>query len=194
MDLYIRLYEATEGKIQESKIMYYCWKWIYEKGVKKIVALSTHLEVHDQVIKMENIFKSMRTLEVHIIPSLTWDNQFQVIWKKLHISITKLINTDINSYQATKYYNAYIIKSVYFGYGIFELIPGQEKELKRLYEEPLLIKLGLSQNFLWKVLYSRKSALGIGIMKPSSIINILRAKLYLGNKRKDSIANEAIKL
>ena len=36
IDIYTRLYKATKGKIQESKIMYYCWKWIYERGVKKI--------------------------------------------------------------------------------------------------------------------------------------------------------------
>ena len=87
-----------------------------------------------------------------------------------------------------------MIKSVYFGYGILELTDNQEKELKKIYEEPLLIKLGLSRNFPRRVLYSRKSALGIGIMKPSTIINILNAKLYLGNKRMEGVANEAIKL
>ena len=30
MDIYTHLYEATGGKIQESKIKYYCWKWKYE--------------------------------------------------------------------------------------------------------------------------------------------------------------------
>ena len=105
-----------------------------------------------------------------------------------------MINTDINLYQAAIYYNAYIIKSIYFGCRILELIIDQENELKRLYKEPLLVKLGLSRNFLRKVLYSRKSALGISIMTPSTIMNILRAKLYLGNKRMEGIANEAIKL
>ena len=71
MNLYTRLYEATGGKIQESKILYYCWKLIYENGVKKIVAIDAHLEVHEQVIEMESIFKSTRTLGVHINPALT---------------------------------------------------------------------------------------------------------------------------
>jgi len=114
--------------------------------------------------------------------------------KKLHVSITKLMNIDINTYQAAIYYNIYMIKSIYFGCGIFELTDNQEKELKKIYEEPLLIKLGFSRNFPRRVLYSRKSALGIGIMKPSTIINILKVKLYLGNKRKEGVANEAIKL
>ena len=114
--------------------------------------------------------------------------------KKLHVSITKLMNTDINSYQVAIYYKIYMIKSVYFGCGIFELTDNQENELKKIYEEPLLVKLGLSRNFLRRVLYSRKSALGIGIMEPSTIINILKAKLYLGNKRMEGVANEVIKL
>ena len=32
MDLYTKLYEATGGKIQQMKIMFYCWKWIYKNG------------------------------------------------------------------------------------------------------------------------------------------------------------------
>ena len=36
IDLYTRLYEAMGRKIQQQKIMYYCWKWVYECGIKKI--------------------------------------------------------------------------------------------------------------------------------------------------------------
>ena len=102
--------------------------------------------------------------------------------------------TDINPYQAAVYYNAYMITSMYFGCGIIELTIKQEQELKRLYKEPLLIKLGLSRNFPRQVLYSRKSALGIGIMIPSTIINMLKAKLYIGNVRREGVAKEAIDL
>ena len=42
----------------------------------------------------------------------------------------------------------------------------QELIFKRIYEEPLLKKLGLSTKFLQSILYSRKSTLGIGIIKP----------------------------
>ena len=66
--------------------------------------------------------------------------------------------------------------------------------MKRLYEESLLIKLGLSKNFPRQVLYSRKSALGIGIITPSTIINMLKAKLYIGNVRREGVAKEAIDL
>ena len=87
-----------------------------------------------------------------------------------------------------------MIKSVYFGCRIIELTNRQEQELKRIYEELLLIKLGLSRNFPRDVLYSRKSALGVRIMMPSTIINMLKAKLYIGNKRKGGIVKEAIEL
>ena len=33
MDIYTKLYEVTGGKIQQNKIMFYYWKWIYEKGL-----------------------------------------------------------------------------------------------------------------------------------------------------------------
>jgi len=109
--------------------------------------------------------------------------QFEVMRKKLHILVTKLMRTEINPFQAAIYYNAYMIKSVYFRCGIIEFNAAQETELKRLYEEPLLVKLGLSRKFPRVVLYSRKSALGVGIMMPNTILAILKAKLYIGNIR-----------
>jgi len=114
--------------------------------------------------------------------------------KKLNISTTKLMSTDINPFQAAIYYNAYMIKSVYFGCGIVELNQSQEKELKRIYKEPLLLKLGLSRNFPRSVLYSRKSALGIGIMIPSTIIAILKAKLYVSNVRAGGNTVQAVRV
>ena len=85
-----------------------------------------------------------------------------------------------------------MIKSVYFGYGIVELMKEQEVKLRRIYEEPLLIKLGLSRKFPRAILYSRKSTLSIGIMTPSTITDILKAKLYVGNLRKRGETSRAI--
>ena len=54
----------------------------------------------------------------------------------------------------------------------------------------LLKKLGLSEKFPRKILYSRKSELGVGILKPRMIIAILALKLYLEHKRnEDRISN-----
>ena len=77
--------------------------------------------VHREKISSVEPSISTRTLGVYINPLLCWKGQFEVMRKKLYILIIKLMNTDINLYQAVVYYNIYMIKSVYFGYGIVEL-------------------------------------------------------------------------
>ena len=104
------------------------------------------------------------------------------------------MNIDINSYQVCIYFNVYMIKSVFFGCGVIELNPREEKELKRIYEEPMLVKLGLSKKFLRIVLYTRKSALEVGLIQPSTIIAILKLKSYIGNKRKTGNAIKSINI
>ena len=59
---------------------------------------------------------------------------------------------------------------VYFGCGIFDLTAEQENELTKIYETPLLQKLKLGQKFPRTALYSRRSALGVGLMKPRTAI------------------------
>ena len=120
--------------------------------------------------------------------------QFEVMRKKLHILVTKLMRIEINPFQAAIYYNAYMIKSVYFGCSIIKFNEAQETELKRLYKEPLLVKLGLSRKFPRVVLYSRKSVLGVGIMTPNTILVILKAKLYIGNIQTKKETYNAVKL
>ena len=109
-------------------------------------------------------------------------------------SITKIMNMDINSYQACMYFNVYMIKSVFFGYGVIELNSKEEKELKRIYEEPMLVKLGFSKKFPRIILYTRKSALGVGLMQPSTIIAILKLKSYIRNKRKQRNVTKSINI
>ena len=104
------------------------------------------------------------------------------------------MNMDLNSYQAAMYFNVYMIKSVYFGCGIVELNKQQENELGRIYEEPMLLKLGLSRKFPRTALYSRKSALGVGLILPSTLIAVLKLKLYVGNIRKLGNAADSIKV
>ena len=83
---------------------------------------------------------------------------------------------DINSYQALVYFNIYMIKSIFFGCGVIELNPKEVKKLKQIYEELMLIKLGFSKKFPRIALYTRKSALGVGIIKPETTIAILKLK------------------
>ena len=131
---------------------------------------------------------------MHLTPALSWKGQFEVMRAKMHKSITKIMNMDINSYQALVYYNIYMIRSVFFGCGVIELHPREEKELRRICEEPLLVKLGLSKKFPWAALYTRKSALGVDLMKPSTIIAMLKMKQYVGNKQKGGNAAKSIEV
>ena len=92
---------------------------------------------------------------------------------------SKLTQTNINPFQASIYYNTCMIESVYVGCVIVDLNDEQERELKITCEEPLLIKLGLSRKFPRNVLCSRKSALGVRIMTPKTIIDILKEKKHI---------------
>ena len=74
--------------------------------------------------------------------------------------------------------------------------PQQECVLKQIYEPVILRKLGLSENFPRAVLYSRKIALGVGLLVPRTIINMLAIKLYLRHQRakdKTSVLIQIIK-
>ena len=55
--------------------------------------------------------------------------------------------------------------------------------LKKTCEPVLLKKMGLSVKFPQKILCARKSALGIGLLSPATIIDALALKLCLGHKR-----------
>ena len=112
------------------------------------------------------------------------EGQFEEMSKKLHGSITKLMTVALNLYQAAIYFNVCVITSVFLGSGIVCITVEQEKELKGMCEEPILMKLGLSKKFPRAVLFSRKSALGVGLMEPHTIIDVLKLKLFIGNMRK----------
>jgi len=83
IDLYTKLYEATGGKIQQMKIMFYCWKWIYENRNQKIIQLDANIEVYREKIKSIDVHISTRTLGVYLTPALSWKGQFEVIQKKM---------------------------------------------------------------------------------------------------------------
>jgi len=61
-------------------------------------------------------------------------------------------------------------------------------------KKTILNKLGLSKKFLRDILYARKSALGIGLLKPTTIIAILAAKLYVGHMRKNNRISNIIQI
>ena len=95
---------------------------------------------------------------------------------KMNTAISKLNRIIIQLHLAYVFFNCYLTKSVYFGYGIIEISENQEKALRKLCESKFLKKVELSEKFLRAVLYSRKSALGLGLMKLLTIIDALALK------------------
>ena len=101
--------------------------------------------------------------------------------EKMREAVYKLRNIEIVPATAHLFYNAYLIKKVYFGSGVLTISEQQEEALKRIYEPILLKKMKLSEKFLRSVLYSRKTALGVGLLAPKTIVDTLSLKLYLGH-------------
>ena len=59
----------------------------------------------------------------------------------------------------------------------------QEAELYRIYEKPILRKLGLSVNFPRTLLYVNRNAFSLGLLKPRTIIAQQRLRMYVGHMR-----------
>ena len=92
----------------------------------------------------------------------------------------KLKNTIIKLQITYIFFNVYLIKIVYFGCGIVEINDRQEKYLQSIYEITIFNKLRLSKKFLRQILYARRDMIGIGLICPKTVINILATKLYIG--------------
>ena len=86
-------------------------------------------------------------------PSLQWDKQFQNVREKLIISTKKLINTELKVSLTYLYFHYYMIKNVFFGCGVTNFTPLQEKELKQIYKLPIINKLRLGTKFPQYALY-----------------------------------------
>ena len=136
--------------------------------------------------------KSEKTLGVYMSPSMKWEKQFQSIMEKMREAVYKLRNIEIATSTAHLFYNAYLIKKAYFGSGVITIPEQQEEALKRLYEPILLRKMKLSEKFPRSVLYSRKTALGVGLLAPRTIVDILSLKLYIGHQRMESKVTKII--
>ena len=92
------------------------------------------------------------------------------------------------------YYNACFMKSVCFRIGIIELSEVQESIMMKTHKSTLINKLGCSKKFLRRILCARKSALGIGIMRPNTIADMLALKLYFRHKRVETRIGNLIQI
>ena len=75
-------------------------------------------------------------------------------------------------------------KTVFFRCEVMNVNKAQKLELKKTHEEPILIKMGLSRIFPRKALCMRKSALGIGLIEASTMIDAIKFKLHVGSKQR----------
>ena len=82
------------------------------------------------------------------------------------------------------YINTNLINRIYFKSEIIDLSNKQDKEVKRIYKTLILKKLILSKKFPRRVLHMRRFTLGIGYIRPKTVINLLKIKLYIKSKRK----------
>ena len=119
---------------------------------------------------------------------MKWYKYFEVMSERMRKSVVKLNNTVLYSNLTYLYFNAYLLKSIFFECRIVNLNEKQEKELQRIHEEMISIKLRLGQKFPRHVLYTRRNAIGIGLIKPNTTITMLTIKLFIRNSAKTRIA------
>jgi len=191
---YNDLYTATGGLIEQNKSMFFAWQWKWTQGNKRILDKKVTITINNEQVKERPCEESEKTLGVYISPSMKWVKQFQSMMEKMREAVFKLSNIEIVPATAHIFYNAYLTKKVYFGSGIFTISEQQEDALKRVYEPILLKKMRLSEKFPRSVLYSRKTAMGIGLLAPRTIVDILALKLYVGHQRMNSKVAKIIQI
>ena len=113
--------------------------------------------------------------------------------KKLANAIGNLVNAELTYQEAAICYNLCMLSSVYFGCGITSLTAKEEIELRKLCEEPMLRKFGLSSNFPRDVMHVSKEMLGLGLFLPSTMTATQGLRLHLGNKRIKSCAARIVR-
>ena len=77
---------------------------------------------------------------------------------------------------------------------MLSLNPKQEQILKDINEPVILRKLKLSERFPRKVLHMRNSALGVGLIAPRTIVEVLALKLHVGHQRARSKVAKIIQI
>lgn len=77
---------------------------------------------------------------------------------------------------------------------MFSLNKQQENMLKSMHKPVILRKLKLSEKFPRKVLYSRKSSLGIGLLALRAIVDASSLKLHAGHLRAETKVAEIMQI
>jgi len=141
------------------------------------------IEINGVKLKQLGTKDTIRILGLFMNPSLRWDKQYKVMLDKLKQSITTLMSSKINAFQAFIYFNMYMMHSMYFGYCAININKTRWNEICKVYEATMTKKLNLSMTFPRKLLYTHRTAIGIGLLQPHTIVAIAILKQYIGNLR-----------
>ena len=131
---------------------------------------------------------------MYIALKLEWGTQFEVMKEKMCNAIAKLNSTTLYTTSTYLFFNAYLLKSVFFRTGIMHLTSKQNKELKLIYESVICTKLGLGSKFPREVLYFNRNSVRIGLITPETTVTMLAMKLYISNKRAKMKIGHIIKI
>ena len=155
--------------------------------------MQVSVKVRNKEILQISVSQSSRTLEVYVTPALSWKSHFEIMRKKVNEAVVKLSIVEMNYHQTVIYYNVYMLTSIYFRSRIIELDEKEEIELMRITEPALLRKMGLSVKFPRTVMYESQNILGMGFIKPSTMIAVQMIKMHVGNVRLETKMSVLIK-
>ena len=111
---------------------------------------------------------------------------------RMYEAMAKLNSIVIKPQLVYLYFNAYLIKKVFFRYRIVKLHKEQTRILQKMYEKIIIKKLGVGENFPQVVLYSKRNTVGYGLVKLETVLAMLLMKLHIGNMRANTRNKELI--
>ena len=103
--------------------------------------------------------EAIRTVGVHTCPQLQWDGQFKVMKDKMIKSIAKLNSIEIKTYLMHLYFNACLLKKVFFGCGAINIKDFQYKTLRNFHETKISKMLRIGSNFPREELHLKRKAI-----------------------------------
>ena len=95
-------------------------------GKKTLKNREIELHVNGTKIASTNAHECIRSLGIHLGPSVQWKTQFQVMKEKMKESVCKIKAMVIFPSTARVFYNVCLCTKVYFGCGNMALTPQQE--------------------------------------------------------------------
>jgi len=126
-------------------VLCYSWIWKTINGVKTCVAQEITLIIKVQVVEQRAVHITTRTLGVWFQPNLLWNDEFKQVRNKLIVSIKKIMNTKLHTYQIHTYFHVYMLTLVNFGCSVVQFTYLEEAELIRIYDRPIIDKFGLGE-------------------------------------------------